>query len=48
MKLSIYSSPTLAIRSLLSSLIEDVGQVAATAVLAVVHGGHENTGTALL
>jgi hypothetical protein len=24
-----------------------VGQVAATAVLAIVHGGHEDTGTAL-
>ena len=27
--------------------IEDVGQVAATTVLTVVHGGHEDTGTAL-
>jgi len=28
-------------------LIEDVGEVAATAVLAVVHCSHEDTGTAL-
>ena len=28
-------------------LLEDVGEVAATAVLAVLHGGHEDTGTAL-
>ena len=28
-------------------LVEDVGEVAATAVLAVVHGSHEDTGTAL-
>jgi hypothetical protein len=28
-------------------LVEDVGQVAATTVLAVVHGGHEDTSTAL-
>jgi len=27
-------------------LVEDVGEVAAAAVLAVVHGGHEDTGTA--
>ena len=32
----------------LLGLVEDVGQVAATAVLAVVHGSHEDTGTALL
>lgn len=31
----------------LLGLIKDVGQVAAAAVLAVVHGGHEDTGTAL-
>jgi hypothetical protein len=31
----------------LLGLVEDVGQVAATAVLAVVHGSHEDTGTAL-
>lgn len=31
----------------LFGLVEDVGQVAATAVLAVVHGSHEDTGTAL-
>jgi hypothetical protein len=31
----------------LFGLIEDVGQVAAAAVLAVVHGGHEDTSTAL-
>ena len=34
-------------RTHLFHLIEDVGQVAATAVLAVVHGSHEDTGTAL-
>ena len=28
-------------------VVEGVGQVAATAVLAIVHGGHEDTGTAL-
>jgi hypothetical protein len=28
-------------------VVEDVGQVATAAVLAVVHGGHEDTGTAL-
>jgi len=28
-------------------LVEDVGQVATSAVLAVVHGGHEDTSTAL-
>jgi hypothetical protein len=32
----------------LSALLEDVGKVAAAAVLAVLHGGHEDTGTALL
>lgn len=31
----------------LFGLIEDVGQVALAAVLAVVHGSHEDTGTAL-
>merc|ERR1739838_613202 len=31
----------------LFGLVEDVGQVAATAVLAVVHGSHEDTSTAL-
>ena len=31
----------------LLGLVEDVGEVAATAVLAVVHGSHEDTGTAL-
>ena len=31
----------------LFGLVEDVGQVAATAVLTVVHGGHEDTSTAL-
>jgi hypothetical protein len=31
----------------LLNLVKDVGQVAATTVLAVVHGGHEDTGTAL-
>ena len=31
----------------LFGLVKDVGQVAATAVLAVVHGSHEDTGTAL-
>jgi hypothetical protein len=31
----------------LLGLVEDVGKVAATAVLAVVHGSHEDTGTAL-
>merc|ERR1711879_94146 len=30
----------------LLGLVEDVGEVAATAVLAVVHGSHEDTGTA--
>jgi hypothetical protein len=34
--------------SLLSGIIEDVGQVATSAILTVVHGGHEDTGTALL
>jgi len=29
-------------------LVEDVGQVAATTVLAILHGGHEDTGTALI
>ena len=38
----------LTIQILLSSLIEDVGQVATSTVLAIVHGSHENTGTALL
>jgi hypothetical protein len=28
-------------------VVEDVGQVATAAVLAVVHGGHEDTGTTL-
>lgn len=28
-------------------LVEDVGQVAATAVLAVLHGSHEDTSAAL-
>jgi hypothetical protein len=32
---------------LFSGLIEDVSQVATSTVLAVVHGSHENTGTAL-
>lgn len=31
----------------LFGLVEDVGKVAAAAVLAVVHGSHEDTGTAL-
>jgi hypothetical protein len=31
----------------LLGLIEDVGEVATAAVLAVVHGGHEDTSTAL-
>lgn len=31
----------------LFGLVEDVGQVALSAVLAVVHGGHEDTSTAL-
>lgn len=31
----------------LFGLVEDIGKVAATAVLAVVHGSHEDTGTAL-
>jgi hypothetical protein len=31
----------------LLGLVEDVGEVALTAVLAVVHSGHEDTGTAL-
>lgn len=34
-------------RSGLLGLVENVGQVATAAVLAVVHGGHEDTGTAL-
>jgi hypothetical protein len=29
-------------------VVEDVGEVAFTAVLTVVHGSHEDTGTALL
>jgi len=33
--------------TILFGLVKDVGQVAATAVLAVVHGSHEDTGTAL-
>jgi hypothetical protein len=28
-------------------LVENVGEVAAAAVLAIVHGGHEDTGTTL-
>lgn len=28
-------------------VVEDVGKVATAAVLAVVHGGHEDTGTTL-
>jgi hypothetical protein len=43
-KLSIYD---LSILASLSSLVEDVGQMAPSAVLAVVHGSHENTSTAL-
>jgi len=31
----------------LFGLVEDVGEVALAAVLAVVHSGHEDTGTAL-
>jgi hypothetical protein len=31
----------------LFGLVEDVGEVALTAVLAVVHSGHEDTGTTL-
>lgn len=31
----------------LLGLVEDVGEVALTAVLAVVHSSHEDTGTAL-
>lgn len=31
----------------LFGLVEDVGKVALSAVLAVVHSGHEDTGTAL-
>lgn len=31
----------------LFGLVEDVGEVALTAVLAVVHGSHEDTGTTL-
>lgn len=31
----------------LFGLVKDVGQMAATAVLAVVHGSHEDTSTAL-
>jgi hypothetical protein len=34
-------------RHLLSSIIEDVGKVATSAVLTIVHSSHENTGTAL-
>jgi hypothetical protein len=30
-----------------SRLVEDIGEVALAAILAVVHGGHEDTGTAL-
>jgi hypothetical protein len=43
-KLSIYDLSMLAS---LSSLVEDVGQMAPSTVLAVVHGSHENTSTAL-
>lgn len=32
----------------LLALIEDIGQVAPTAVLSIVHSSHENTSTALL
>lgn len=32
----------------LLGLVEDIGQVATTAVLSVVHGGHEDTSTTLL
>lgn len=32
----------------LFGVVENVGQVATTTVLAVVHGSHEDTGTALL
>jgi hypothetical protein len=35
------------VHHLFSGLVEDVGQVAATTVLTIVHGSHENTGTAL-
>jgi len=35
------------IRTLLLGFIKDISQVAATAVLTVVHGGHEDTSTAL-
>ena len=31
----------------LFGLVEDIGEVALSAVLAVVHGSHEDTGTAL-
>jgi len=34
--------------TLLSGLVEDVGQVATTTVLAIMHSSHEDTGTALL
>lgn len=33
---------------ILLGLVEDVGEVALAAVLAVVHGGHEDTSSALL
>jgi hypothetical protein len=32
---------------LVLGLIEDVGEMASSAVLAVMHGGHEDTGAAL-
>jgi hypothetical protein len=33
--------------NLFSGLVEDVGQVATSTVLAIVHSSHEDTGTAL-
>jgi hypothetical protein len=45
---AIYFSRLLTIQILLSSLIEDICQVATSTVLAIVHGSHENTGTALI
>lgn len=44
----IYHRPFRFLRvSLFSGLVEDEGQVAATTVLTILHGSHENTGSAL-
>ena len=43
-KLSVYAP---SIHASFSGLVEDVGKMATSTILSVVHGSHENTSTAL-